>query len=380
MLLSLFQIQREEHLNKIGEAVSNFTVICVFGLFEDQRKKYDSVSEKLRDKEDARKRMAGLVQAVSMGISELSFVLIIIFAMLLLIRGRLSVGYITSLSQLLGGVMYPFEMLPGYLLAYRTGRKLYRRNEREFEDEIERPEGKISFAEPLKEVRADHVFYGYRNGTPVLKDICMVLEYGKKYALIGDSGSGKSTLAKLLAGFLEADEGMVTVNGRRVQDVKEELLYQKIAYQEQNISVFQDSIRNNVLLGKACTEQCWGEIIHEACLEEVLEKLQNHEDTFLEEDGRNVSGGELQRIALERSLSTDPEFMIFDEIAASLDNQNAREIERNILRLADLGILMITHHLFAENMKLYDKIFVLRNGEIAEEGTWEELTWRHSEE
>ncbi len=368
--------QREEHLAKTGEVIRNFAVIRVFGLFEDQKRKYNAVLAELRGKEDARNRLADLVHAFSVGISELSFALIIIFAVLLLVRGQLSVGYITSLSQLLGGVMYPFEMLPGYLLAYRTGRELFRRNECEFEKESERPEGKVSLGEPVREIKANHLFYGYQNGAPVLKDISVVLEKGKKYALVGDSGSGKSTLAKLLAGFLRASEGAITVNDICIQNVKEESLYRDISYQDQNVSVFRDTIRNNILLGNTCAEERWEQITQDACIEELLRKLPSREDSWLEEGGRNVSGGELQRIALARSLSTDPQFMIFDEIAASLDKRNAREVERNILNLTDRGILMITHHLYEENMKLYDKIFVMNDGRIVEEGRWEELMRR----
>ncbi len=365
--------QREEHLAKTGEVIRNFAVIRVFALFEDQKKKYHAVLAELREKEDARNRLSCLIQALSMGISELSFVLIIIFAVLLLVNGRLSVGYITSLSQLLGGVMYPFEMLPGYLLAYRTGRELYRRNECEFESEMERSDEKISPGEPIREIKAEHLFYGYQNGVSVLKDISLVLERGKKYALVGGSGSGKSTLAKLLSGFLQASEGIVTVNGLPIQEVREEFLYRDISWQDQTVSVFRDSIRNNIMLGKTCTEEQWERVIHDACLQDYIHNLPDHEHTPLEEGGKNVSGGELQRIALARSLSTDPQFMIFDEIAVSLDKQKAREVERNILNLAGRGILMITHHLYEENMRMYDKIFVMKDGRIAEEGTWEEL-------
>lgn len=105
----------------------------------------------------------------------------------------------------------------------------------------------------------------------------------------------------------------------------------------------------------------------------MLDGLPEREDSLIEESGKNISGGEAQRIGLARCLAKGPRFMIFDEIAASLDNQNALEIEKMILSLPDAGVLMITHRIYEENMREYDTIFVLRDGKISEQGAWDEL-------
>ena len=92
-----------------------------------------------------------------------------------------------------------------------------------------------------------------------------------------------------------------------------------------------------------------------------------------------MSGGEAQRICLARSLAKNPQFIIFDEIASSLDNHNASEIEKTILSLKDVGILMITHRIFKENMEKYDKILVMKDGRITEQGTWDELIMKNGD-
>ena len=107
-----------------------------------------------------------------------------------------------------------------------------------------------------------------------------------------------------------------------------------------------------------------------------MKKQPDGEGALITENGKNISGGEAQRIGLARCLAMGSRFMIFDEIAASLDNQNALEVEKTVLSLENVGMLTITHRIYEENMRRYDKIFLLRDGKIAEQGTWEELIGR----
>ena len=111
----------------------------------------------------------------------------------------------------------------------------------------------------------------------------------------------------------------------------------------------------------------------------VLERMPEGAEALIGENGRNISGGEAQRLGLARCLAHGAQFMVFDEVAASLDNRNAEEIEKTILSLPEAGVLMITHRVFAENMRRYDRIFVLKDGALVEQGTWEELTSQRGE-
>lgn len=126
-------------------------------------------------------------------------------------------------------------------------------------------------------------------------------------------------------------------------------------------------------MGKNLPENIWNQIISASCLDDVLNRLPDKELAMINENGKNISGGEAQRICLARCLARQPSFIIFDEIVASLDNQNAREIEKSILSLENVGILQITHRIYEENMRQFDSIFVLNDGRISEQGTWDEL-------
>ncbi|MCI9142865.1 MAG: ABC transporter ATP-binding protein [Lachnospiraceae bacterium] len=367
------------HMARAQESIRNYLLIHLHGLADAQIAKYDEAAADMAEKNTARQKKYFFMDMAAGGISSLSFVLIIVFAMVLVLQGKLSVGYIMSVSQLLGGIMFPFEVLPGYLLAYRTGRDIYRANVEELESKAVQdrqqkkeipgvPEGGLIRLEGLK--------FAYQDAAPLLKGITLSLNMKQKYALVGASGSGKSTLSKIVMGFLPPEEGTVTVNGLSLEEIDRESLYGQISYQSQYVTFFQDTVLNNICLGARLSKQDIEQIVKNACLEDFLKALPERENSVIEEDGKNISGGEAQRIGLARSLAKRPRFMIFDEIAASLDNQTALEIEKTILSLPDVGMLMITHRIFEENMRRYDRIFVLKEGRISEEGCWDELMER----
>lgn len=164
-----------------------------------------------------------------------------------------------------------------------------------------------------------------------------------------------------------------------LEEIEKASLYGAVSYQSQNVVFFSDTIRNNILLGGTLPDRDWERIIRQARLEEMLSTLPEGAEALIGENGRNISGGEAQRLGLARCLAHGAQFMVFDEVAASLDNRNAEEIEKTILSLPEAGVLMITHRVFAENMRRYDRIFVLKDGALVEQGTWEELTSQRGE-
>lgn len=362
------------HLDTAQESIRNYLLTRLHGMVSSQIKKYQRVAGNVERKDRSRRRKTFAINAAAGGVSELSFVLMIIFAMLLVMDGKLSVGYVMSVSQLLGGIMFPFEMLPGCILSYRTGRKLFETNRTRMEAAAA-GEGRPSLPLPrdIRRIQVDGLSFAYQGAAPILNNVSLSLEGSKKYALVGASGSGKSTLSKIIMGFLSPDGGEVTINGLPVEQINQEDLYSAVSYQSQSVTFFTDTIRNNILLGRSLPEGIWKAILRSARLEAMLDGLPEREDSLIEENGKNISGGEAQRIGLARCLAKRPRFMIFDEIAASLDNQNALEIEKMILSLPDAGVLMITHRIYEENMREYDTIFVLKDGKISEQGTWDEL-------
>ena len=178
-------------------------------------------------KANARQKRAFAVDAAAGVISSLSFILIIALCMLFVVRGELSVGYTMSVSQMLGGVMYPFEMLPGYLVACRAGKSISRANELRAH---RREEGgrRLCLTHRDDHITADNISFAYSAGRPLLlRELSLSLDLKKKYAVVGESGSGKSTLARLLMGLLEPTSGAVSFHGVPLREIDKSSLYGK---------------------------------------------------------------------------------------------------------------------------------------------------------
>lgn len=289
----------------------------------------------MEKKDIVRQKRAFIVDAAASAISCISFVLIIALCMLFVLQGKLSVGYTMSVSQLLGGIMFPFEMLPGYLVAYRTGEEIYRLNESELQEGMKIEGGQKPFLTHIDDhVKIEKLSFAYRVDHPfILDEVSLSIDLKRKYAVLGISGSGKSTLAKIMMGLSEPTSGSISLNGLPLSKIDKSSLYDIIAYQNQNVSFFDGTIKENILLGEQVSDSTWHRIIAASCLDDMLNKLPDKEFTIIQENGKNISGGEAQRICLARCLVRQPAFIIFDEIAASLDPQNARAIEKSILSL-----------------------------------------------
>ena len=369
------------HIKLAQESIRNYLVIRLFKLRPSQLEQYEQAVSAVERRDNTRKKRAFAVDAAAGAISSIGFILVIALCMVFVLQGKLSVGYTMSVSQLLGGIQFPFEILPGYLVAYRSGRDLYWTNEAELQKDVKAEGGKTLRLTPTdNRMEINQVSFSYNTDHPAILDgVSLSLDLKKKYAVVGESGSGKSTLAKIVMGLLEPSCGAVWLNGVPLCEIDKSSLYDVITYQDQTASFFNGTIKENIVLGEQIPEHTWRQIITASCLDGLLDKLPEGEFAVIEENGKNISGGEAQRICLARCLARRPAFIIFDEIAAALDTQNAAAIEKSILSLENTGILQITHRIDEENMRQYDSIFVLKDGRIAEQGTWDELVAQRGE-
>ena len=369
------------HIKLAQESIRNYLVIRLFKLRPSQLEQYEQAVSAVERRDNTRKKRAFAVDAAAGAISSIGFILVIALCMVFVLQGKLSVGYTMSVSQLLGGIQFPFEILPGYLVAYRSGRDLYWTNEAELQKDVKAEGGKTLRLTPTdNRMEINQMSFSYNTDHPAILDgVSLSLDLKKKYAVVGESGSGKSTLAKIVMGLLEPSCGDVWLNGVPLCEIDKSSLYDVITYQDQSACFFNGTIKENIVLGEQLPENTWRQIITASCLDGLLDKLPEGEFTVIEENGKNISGGEAQRICLARCLARRPSFIIFDEIAAALDTQNAAAIEKSILSLENTGILQITHRIAEENMRQYDSIFVLKGGRIAEQGTWDDLVAQKGE-
>ena len=196
----------------------------------------------------------------------------------------------------------------------------------------------------LSDIHFENVSFSYKN-CPVLVGIDYHFSSCGKYAIVGESGSGKSTLAKLLLGLLPDYSGNVHYNDLEQRQTYLASLYDQIAYVDQNVYLFQDTLRFNITLGENYSDEEINSILAQCRLTEFVGSLPEGLDTVIFENGKNLSGGQRQRIAIARSLIRNVNWIILDEGTSALDENNASEIENSLITHKDLGVILITHHL-----------------------------------
>ena len=224
-----------------------------------------------------------------------------------------------------------------------------------------------------KEIVFDNVNFAYKPDVPVLKNINLTVRKGQKIAFVGNSGGGKSTVVSLIPRFYEVSSGAIKIDGHDIRDVSLHSLRQHIGVVFQDNFLFSGTIRDNLMLGKFdATESEINDAIKCACLEDFIAELDKGLDTHIGERGTLLSGGQKQRIAIARAFLKNAPILILDEATSALDNKSEAVVQQAIDNLMkSRTVFVIAHRL--STIKNADVILVLRDGDIVEQGTHEEL-------
>ncbi len=222
------------------------------------------------------------------------------------------------------------------------------------------------------DIEFENVRFGYRE-EPVLRDVSFRIPQGRVTALVGPSGSGKSTVSRLIARFWDVGGGCVRVGGVDIREIDPERLLTWISFVFQDVMLFNDTIYNNIAIGRAgATRQEVEEAARLANCHGFVSRLPGGYDTVVGENGCTLSGGERQRISIARALLKDAPIILLDEATASLDPENELEIQEALSRLIrDKTVVVIAHRL--RTVAGADNIIVLENGRVAQQGSGPEL-------
>lgn len=224
------------------------------------------------------------------------------------------------------------------------------------------------------EIKIRNLDFGYESDKNVLKNINCTFKKNKKYAIIGESGCGKSTLIKLILGYYDTYNGSITIDNQEIKKVKYESLSKLLSIIHQNVYMFDNSIKNNILLWKEFDDQKIKSALEASGVNKFLYKLEDGLDYSVGENGKNISGGEKQRVAIARSIIQNTPILVIDEGTSSLDNKTAYDIEDKLLNQEDLTIITITHKINKELLQRYDEIIVMDKGEIVEIDSYDNLS------
>jgi ATP-binding cassette subfamily B protein len=220
----------------------------------------------------------------------------------------------------------------------------------------------------------DQVNFTYANtGIHALKDFNLQIKKGEKVALLGHTGSGKTTVAQLMLRLFDADTGKILIDGTDIRHIELGHLRREVSYVPQDVFLFSDTIANNILFGvKDASEELIHQAARYASIEKEIQNFHHKFQTMVGERGVTLSGGQKQRISIARGLIKDPRLIIFDDCLSAVDSRTEKEILTNLTRfLNDRTALVITHRILP--FFKFDKILVLEEGRITEQGTHEEL-------
>lgn len=223
----------------------------------------------------------------------------------------------------------------------------------------------------------DHVGFSYNDGETVLRDVSFTAKQGEVTALVGPSGGGKTTVSRLAARFWDNQKGTITVGGMKVADTDPEKLMSLYSIVFQDVTLFDNTIMENIRLGKkGATDEEVLAAARLANVDEFAEKLPDKWNTNIGENGCELSGGERQRLSIARAFLKDAPIILLDEATASLDVENETLIQTALSRLIkNKTVLIIAHRM--RTVAGADKIVVLDNGVVAEEGRPDELYKRN---
>lgn len=205
-----------------------------------------------------------------------------------------------------------------------------------------------------------------------MNGINLTFEKGKIVALVGESGSGKTTVSNLLLRFWDIDKGDIFINGISIKDINYLSLRKRIGIVTQDVAIFEDTIKNNILLKGAFDNNELIEAVRKVGLLEFIESLPHKFDTYIGAKGVQLSGGQRQKIAIARAIIRKPSLIILDEATSALDSISEFKIKNTINDLAkDSIVIVITHRLSI--LDIADNIYVIKSGRLAESGTHNEL-------
>ena len=370
-------IADQKYLAKVKDILAGFLVIKSFNVKEAIGKDYKNESEKL----DEIYFIKGKFDVLSNVISQLSGMIVFLVAfgggMYLVFGGHTTIGSVTAIVQLVNFVVMPLNEIGMGMSKFREGQATL--NSFEVKDVIELQTGKTK--EYFDDVISfSNVDFSYPNAEEkIFNNLSLQIKKGEKIAIVGMSGSGKSTLLNLLLRFYDVTSGHISIDNIDLQAISAESLYNLMTIVQQDVYIFDDTLKANITLSQSFTEDDIKKAVQQSGLESYILENELGLQTLCGENGSNLSGGERQRLSIARALIRKTPILLLDEATSSLDNKVTTEIENSILEIQDLTVLVVTHKLNKSILKKYNRILFMKNGVIVEDGSFDNLMDRKGE-
>ena len=349
----------------IKEVLSAFQIIKANNLNDKVKKDFHDKSVDIQQKRFIMDKIQTYIIVIQSFITNGSTFAIIIITSLMAIRGSITTGAVVLIVNNLSRVIYPLMELGEWLPKIFSVKALFEKIDKSLKNH-DNYEETIEIDKFNHSIRFDDVSFSYEKND-VLSDINLSMYKGEKYLIVGPSGGGKSTLLKLLRKYFNPIKGSILIDGKNLKDIRKRDYFNIISNIEQQVFLFEDTLRNNITLYKEYTDKEINLAIDRAGLSQFLDFLPNGLDTMIYDNGKNISGGEKSRIAIARGLLNKSDIIFIDEAFASLDSKVAKEIENTLLGLEGITVVNVSHVIFKETKDKYDKVFVVKNRAVFEE-------------
>ena len=370
-------IADQKYLAKVKDILAGFLVIKSFNVKDAICEDYSHESEKF----DEINFIKGKFDVLANVISQLSGMIVFLVAfgggMYLVFNGHTTIGSVTAIVQLVNFVVMPLNEVGMGISKFREGQATLDAFEVKDVTELQTGETKEYFDDVISFSNID---FSYPNAEEkIFNHLSLKIQKGEKIAIVGMSGSGKSTLLNLLLRFYDVTSGHISIDNIDLQAISAESLYNLMTIVQQDVYIFDDTLRSNITLNQFFTDEEIKQAVQQSGLESYVLENESGLQALCGENGSNLSGGQKQRLSIARALIRKTPILLLDEATSSLDNQVTTEIENSILDIQDLTALVVTHKLNENILKKYDRILFMKGGVIVEDGSFGDLMDRRGE-
>ncbi len=363
--------KNERFVSIVNELLSGFPVIKSFRAEAQASRLFSQRNEQAEEAKKNKRRTEQLISLLANDAGIIAQMGIFLAGAWLAISGKgVTAGVVIVFVQLMNYILNPISQVPLLWSNRKAAIALMEKLSDALSENV-REEGREKLNGFSEKIEVKDLTYGYEPESHVLKDMDAQFDAGKSYVIVGGSGSGKSTLLNLLMGSSSNYQGEICIDGVSIKNIESESLYQLMTSVQQNVFVFNDTIRNNVTMFHEFPDKEVTLALERSGLSEFIEK--RGEEFVCGENGANLSGGERQRISIARALLRKSPILLVDEATAALDAATARAVSFSILNLVGMTRIVVTHRLEEAILRRYDKILVMKNGTICEQGKFDTL-------
>lgn len=369
---NMFSSKLADFTANLKDILSGFEIIKSYSMVKSVIQRFDKVNTETINSKYSVDRLFALNEGLSAFLALMVQIVVLFLSAYFIITGRITVGTLLGMVQVSSNLANPLIMIFTNVPKMKSVRPIVEKLENISKHSLTPPK-KENIATYQSHISAKDLSFSYDGKKEALSGIDCLIEKGKKYVIVGKSGCGKSTLIKLLSGYYSTYTGEILYDDTEYHMLDKDNVVQLSSIIHQNIYMFDETIYDNICLHEHYPEERIEKVIADSGLTEFISELPTGLQYQVGENGSNLSGGQKQRIAVARALIRNKPILILDEGTSAIDMQTAYDIENRLLKMEDLTLITITHHLEPNLLDKYDKIFYMQNGRIKEKGCFKHL-------